>query len=73
MSIRFRAGQYPRVLTMMEEGMTYTEYERLRKEDPRTLLELFYFVIERRLKEREELNERLRNEKKGMGTRYVAP
>ena len=33
---------------MMEEGMSYTEFYKLKEDDPDRLLELYYFVIERR-------------------------
>lgn len=53
MRIKFKAGYYPEVLTMMNEGMSYFEYQKLKEEDHDKLLELFYFVQEKNKKQKE--------------------
>lgn len=41
---------------MMKEGMSYSEYVKLKKENEEELARLYFFVLERKKKEKEELD-----------------
>ena len=57
---------------MMGEGMSYESYNRLKEENEEELARLYFFVLERKKKEKEEMD-RLKNQNQpSQGTRYVS-
>jgi len=66
------AGYTPPELIMMSAGMSYADYKKLKEEDEEELARLYFFVLEGKKKEKEEL-ERLKDQNQpSQGTRYVS-
>jgi len=56
---------------MMEEGMSYSEYYKLKEENEEELARLYFFVLEQRKEELRMMEES--NPNKPQGRKFVAP